>query len=130
LPRDPRRVPLTGAAGGLAGGLWAAHRAVLEPGAPFILDALDFTERMRAARCVVTGEGRLDEQSLQGKVVGEVGTRARQNGVPLHAIVGRDELDPFAKRMIDLQLVVEASTLGAIEASAHELGTLIRAGRA
>jgi glycerate kinase len=130
LPRDPRGVPLTGAAGGLAGGLWAAHRAVLEPGAPFVLDALDFTERMRAARCVITGEGRLDEQSLQGKVVGEVGTRARQNGVPAHAIVGRDELDAFGKRILDLQLVVEASTLDEVEASAHELGTLIRAGRA
>jgi glycerate kinase len=103
---------------------------VLEPGARFVLDALGFTERMRAARCVITGEGRLDEQSLQGKVVGEVGTRARQNGVPLHAIVGRDDLDPFAKRMLDLQLVVEASTLDDVEASAHELGTLIRAERA
>jgi glycerate kinase len=85
---------------------------------------------MRAARCVITGEGRLDEQSLLGKVVGEVGTRARQNGVPLHAIVGRDDLGAFSKRMIDLQVVVEASTLDAIEASAHELGTLIRAGQA
>jgi glycerate kinase len=130
LPKDPRRVPMTGAAGGLAGGLWAAHRAVLEPGAPFVLDALGFTDRMRAARCVITGEGRLDPQSLHGKVVGEIGTRARQNGVPLHAIVGVDDLDAFAKRMIDLQLVVEAPTLGAVEASAHELGTLIRAGRA
>jgi glycerate kinase len=130
LPRDPRRVPMTGAAGGLAGGLWAVHRAALEPGAPFVLDALGFTERMRAARCVITGEGRLDEQSLLGKVVGEIGTRARQNGVPLHAIVGSDDLDGFGKRMIDLQVVVEASTLNSIEASAHELGTLIRAGLA
>jgi glycerate kinase len=130
LPRDPRGVPMTGAAGGLAGGLWAAHGAVLEPGAPFVLDALEFTERMRAARCVITGEGKLDEQTLQGKVVGEIGTRTRQNGVPLHAIVGTDALDPFGKRMIDLQVVVEASTLDEIEASAHRLGALIRAGEA
>jgi hypothetical protein len=76
---------------------------VLEPGAPFVLDALDFDERMRAARAVVTGEGKLDEQTLQGKLVGEIGTRARQAGVPLHAIVGRDALDAFGKRIIDLQ---------------------------
>src|SRR5215218_3006890 len=75
LPRDPRGVPMTGAAGGLSGGLWAAHGAVLEPGAPWILDALDFDTRMRAARAVVTGEGRLDEQTLEGKLVGEIGTR-------------------------------------------------------
>jgi glycerate kinase len=130
LPRDPRGIPMGGAAGGLAGGLWAACGATLEAGAPFVLDALDFTERMRAARCVVTGEGRLDEQTLQGKVVGEIGTRTRQNGVPLHAIVGSDALDPFGKRMIDLQVVAEASTLDEVEASAHLLGTLICAGRA
>jgi glycerate kinase len=130
LPRDPRGIAMTGAAGGLAGGLWAAHGAALEAGAPFVLDALDFIARMHPARCVITGEGGLDEQSLQGKVVGEIGTRTRQNGVPLHAIVGSDALDPFGKRMIDLQVVVEASTLDEIEASAHRLGALIRAGRA
>ncbi len=103
---------------------------MLEPGAAFVLDALDFTDRMRAARCVITGEGKLDQQTLEGKVVGEIGTRTRQGGVPLHAIVGTDAMDGFAKRMIDLQVVVEASTLDEVEASAHELGALIRAGRA
>src|SRR3954469_1001359 len=68
LPRDPRGVPMTGAAGGLCGGLWARYGAALEPGAPFVLDALDFDERMRASRAVVTGEGKLDEQTLQGKL--------------------------------------------------------------
>src|SRR5215216_4253179 len=101
FPKDPRGVPMTGAAGGLSGGLWAVHDATLEPGAPFILDALHFDERMRAARAVVTGEGKLDEQTLQGKLVGEIGTRTRQAGVPLHAIVGTDDLDLFGKRMID-----------------------------
>ena len=110
-PRDPRGVPMTGCAGGLSGGLWAVHRATLEPGAPWVLDALDFDRRMRASRAVVTGEGKLDEQTLQGKLVGEIGTRARQAGVPLHAIVGTDALDPFGKRMIDLMRVIEATDL-------------------
>ena len=48
---------------------------------------------MRASRAVVTGEGKLDEQTLEGKLVGEIGTRTRQAGVPLHAIVGTDALD-------------------------------------
>ena len=69
-PRDPRGVPMTGCAGGLSGGLWAVHGATLEPGAPWVLDALDFNDRMRASRAVVTGEGKLDEQTLQGKLVG------------------------------------------------------------
>ena len=122
FPRDPRGVPMTGAAGGLSGGLWAVHGAQLEPGAPFILDTLDFDARMRASRAVVTGEGKLDEQTLQGKLVGEIGTRARQAGVPLHAFVGRDELDAFGKRIIDLQVVRETTTQAELEAAAEELG--------
>ena len=128
LPRDPRGVPMTGAAGGLAGGLWAAHGAVLEPGAPWVLDALGFDARMRAARCVIAGEGRLDGQSLLGKVTGEIGTRTRQAGVPLHAIVGQDAMDAFSKRMIDLQVVEEAPTLEEITATAARLGVALTAG--
>ncbi len=129
-PRDPRGVPMTGCAGGLSGGLWAAHRAMLEPGAPWVLDALDFDTRMRASRAVVTGEGKLDEQTLQGKLVGEIGTRARQSGVPLHAIVGTDALDPFGKRMIDLMRVIEATDLDELEAAGETLGRELADGRA
>ena len=129
LPRDPRGVPMTGAAGGLSGGLWAAYGARLEPGASFILDALDFDARMRAVRAVVTGEGRLDEQTLEGKLVGEIGTRARQAGVPLHAVVGTDRLDAFGKRIIDLQLVQEATDLAAMEAAGETLGRGLADGR-
>jgi glycerate kinase len=129
-PRDPRSVPMTGCAGGLSGGLWAVHRAVLEPGAPWVLDALDFDRRMRASRAVVTGEGKLDEQTLQGKLVGEIGTRARQAGVPLHAIVGSDRLDAFGKRMIDLMRVIEATDIAALEAAGEMLGRELAEGRA
>jgi glycerate kinase len=128
--RDPRGVPMTGAAGGLSGGLWAGLGAVLEPGAPWVLDALGFDARMRAARAVITGEGRLDEQTLEGKLVGEIGTRARQAGVPLHAIVGTDALDPFGKRIIDLQCVQAATTLAELEAAGERLGAALQAGRA
>ena len=129
-PRDPRGVPMTGCAGGLSGGLWAVHRAVLEPGANWVLDALDFDHRMRASRAVVTGEGKLDEQTLQGKLVGEIGTRARQSGVPLHAIVGTDRLDPFGKRMIDLMRVIEATDVAEMEAAGETLGAELAEGLA
>ncbi len=130
FPRDPRGVPMTGAAGGLSGGLWAVHGAVLEPGAKWVLDALHFDERMRASRAVVTGEGKLDEQTLEGKLVGEIGTRARQAGVPLHAIVGTDALDPFGKRIIDLQRTIEATNLAELEAAGETLGRELAEGRA
>jgi len=123
--RDPRGVPMTGAAGGLSGGLWAEFGAELVPGAQFVLDAVDFDRRMRAARAVVTGEGKLDQQSLAGKVVSEVSTRARQAGVPCHAIVGTRELDSFGARVLDLQAVLEASTPRQISAAARRLAEVL-----
>ncbi len=121
--RDPRGVPMTGAAGGLAGGLWSQCGAVLEPGAAFVLDALGAGLRMRAARALIVGEGRLDATTLEGKIAGELATNARQAGVPCHAIVGSDALDLFGRRIIDLQTVSEASTLDEIEAAALALAT-------
>lgn len=116
-PHDPRGVPMSGAAGGLAGGLWAALDARLEPGAAFVLGALGYDARMRAARAVVVGEGRLDRQSLAGKALCEAATRARQAGVPCHAVVGQNALERFDARILDLQLVLEASSLDQLEAA-------------
>ncbi|HEX6583669.1 MAG TPA: glycerate kinase [Thermoleophilaceae bacterium] len=121
LPRDPRGEPMTGAAGGLSGGLWASLDARLVPGAPYVLDAIGFDELMRASAFVVTGEGGLDEQTLQGKIVGEVATRCRQAGVTCHAIVGRNQLDPFGERIIDLASVTEATTLDELTGAGRRL---------
>ena len=125
LKRDPRGVPMTGAAGGLSGGLWAEFDAELVPGAQFVLDAVGFDRRLRVARAVVTGEGKLDQQSLAGKLVSEVSTRARQGGVPCHAIVGTRELDSFGVRVLDLQAVFEASTPRQISAAARRLADVL-----
>ncbi|HEY8625736.1 MAG TPA: glycerate kinase [Solirubrobacteraceae bacterium] len=125
LARDPRGIPMTGAAGGLSGGLWAAFGAELVAGASFVLDAAQFDRRMRAARAVVTGEGKLDEQSLVGKAVSEVATRARQAGVPCFAVVGSDGLGPFDRRILDLQAVLEAGNPRQLRAAGRELAKLI-----
>jgi glycerate kinase len=125
LPRDPRGVAMTGAAGGLAGGLWAAFGAQLRGGSGFVLEALDFDRRMRASRAVVVGEGALDRQSLAGKIAGEIATRARQSGVPCHAVVGRNDLDRFDQRILDLQVILEASTPAELEAAGLQLAELI-----
>lgn len=121
LPRDPRGVPHSGGAGGLAGALWAAYGAELRSGASFVLDTLDFDARMRAARAVVVGEGRIDRQTLSGKIAGEIATRCRQAGVPCHAIVGTNDLDRFDQRILDLQVILEAGTLAELEAAGEAL---------
>jgi glycerate 2-kinase len=125
LDRDPRGIPMTGAAGGLSGGLWAALGAELVPGAAFVLDEVGFDARMRAARAVVTGEGKLDMQSLVGKVVSEVATRARQSGVPCHAVVGTRELDSMGARILDLDRVIEATTLAELEEAGRALADVL-----
>lgn len=120
-PKDPRGVAMTGAAGGLSGGLWAHLGAKLVPGAPYVLDALGYDDAMGRAAFVVTGEGRLDQQTLAGKIVGEVATRARQSGVRCHAVVGGNELAPFEWRMLDLETVTEAGDPDAFAAAGRDL---------
>ena len=118
LPRDPRGVPGTGAAGGLAGGLWAAYDAVLEPGAPWVLDVLGVPARLAQASAVVIGEGRLDAQSLEGKVGGELLARASRAEIPCHAIVG-SVAEGFASGA--LASVTVAGDLPALEAAGRAL---------
>ena len=70
-------------------------------------------------------EGRLDAQSLDGKAISEVATRARQSGVPCHAVVGRRALDSFGLRILDLQAVLEASSLRQISSAGKRLADAI-----
>jgi glycerate kinase len=126
-PKDPRGVALTGAAGGLAGGLWAFRGAQLVGGAAAVLNAIGFDGRMRAAMLVVTGEGRLDRQTLKGKAVFEVATRSRQSGVACHAVVGSSELDPFEERILDFQSVTAATTLRKLEDAGRSIADAVLA---
>jgi glycerate 2-kinase len=127
LPRDPRGVPMTGGAGGLSGGLWAGVGAELIPGAPYVLDVLAFDARLRNAAAVVVGEGRLDPQSLMGKIAGEIAGRAHTAGVPLHAIVGRAQIDEPTAARFRLRSVSEASTLAELESAGERLARLVAA---
>jgi glycerate 2-kinase len=120
-PRDPRGVPMTGAAGGLSGGLWAYADAKLVPGADFVLDAIDFDSAVTGASLVLTGEGRLDPQTAHGKAVGEVAARSRRAGVRCAALVGADALGPAAAGKLGLAAVAEAGTPTDLAAAAREL---------
>lgn len=121
-PKDPRGVPCTGAAGGLAGGLWATFGAQLVGGAGFVLDAVGFDRRCRGSVAVVTGEGKLDQQSSAGKAVSEVALHAKRLGVPCYAIVGTLALDASASARLGLTAVRTGRTLAEIEAAALAIG--------
>ena len=119
--RDPRGVPHTGAAGGLAGGLWAERGAELVPGAEYVLDAVGFDRLLAGPALVVTGEGRLDETSSEGKLVGVVAARCAAAGVPCAAVVGQSALDPEEASGLGLAAVREAGDPAAIAVAAAEL---------
>lgn len=76
-----------GAAGGLAGGL-ACAGADLVPGFDLVADHLGLHDLLEGVDLVVTGEGFLDEESFDGKVVGGVAAIAAEAGVPIVAVVG------------------------------------------
>lgn len=85
---DLQTVPGAGAAGGLGAGLIAFTGARLKKGVDIVLDVCGFDEQIRDCQLVVTGEGRLDSQSLAGKVPVGVADRARAAGKPVVVIAG------------------------------------------
>lgn len=88
IGRATRDVPGAGAAGGLGFGLLAFADAKLRSGAELVMAATKFEERARAADLIVTGEGRVDEQSAYGKLTGTVVARAQELNVPVALIAG------------------------------------------
>ncbi|MEO8091807.1 MAG: glycerate kinase [bacterium] len=118
--QDPRGVPMTGAAGGLAGGLWAQLGAELMPGAEAALDAVGFDRRLAAAERMLTGEGRLDSQSVEGKLVGVIAQRCLATGKPLDVVAGTIELDDAAARL-SAHSVRAAATIAEIETAAEAI---------
>ncbi len=87
--RAVRDKPGAGAAGGAAFAALAFLGARVEPGISFLLDLLQFNEKARGARLVITGEGSLDTQTLRGKAPVGVARAAARAGAPVVAVAGR-----------------------------------------
>jgi glycerate 2-kinase len=86
----------------------------------------DIDARLRRARTVVIATSCLDHETLLRRgAVFEIATRARQAGVPCCAVAGRDELDPFEARILDLQVVLEAADTRALVRAGSRLADLI-----
>lgn len=88
LHMDVSALPGSGAAGGMGAGVTAFLGGRLQPGIQAVLDMVQFDRLLEGADLVFTGEGRIDSQSLRGKVVIGVAGRARQKQVPVIAVVG------------------------------------------
>lgn len=88
LGKSVADIPGAGAAGGTGAGLVAFLDASLVPGAPLVVEAAGFDAKLRGADLVITGEGRVDEQTAFGKAPGEVARRAQAAGVPVVLLTG------------------------------------------
>jgi glycerate kinase len=86
--KDIANIPGAGAAGGLGGGFLAFLNTTLKPGIQLLLDYQDFDRKIEGADLIITGEGRVDRQSLMGKVLWGVQQAARKQGVSVVVIAG------------------------------------------
>ena len=93
LGRDCSTTPGAGAAGGLGFGLLMFLQATIEPGLRAVARLMDLESKVARADLVITGEGRLDAQSLQGKAPFEIARLAKRYGKPVIGFAGMVEED-------------------------------------
>ena len=86
--RDISNIPGSGAAGGMGGGMLAFLNAELRSGADLLLDLSQFESKIADADLIITGEGRIDRQSLMGKIPGKILEIGKRKGIPVIAIAG------------------------------------------
>ncbi len=85
---DVGAMPGAGAAGGMGAGCVALLGGTIQSGIDAVLDVTGFDRQLEGADLVITGEGSIDSQSADGKVVSGVARRTKAKGVPLIAIAG------------------------------------------
>ena len=113
-PRGLAEEPGAGAAGGIGFACrWLGARRV--PGADFFLDLLGFDDAVAGCDAVVTGEGRIDAQTLAGKLPAVVAARSAPR--PVYAVVGRSDLSDDQRRRLGLREVYALARLS--EADSH-----------
>ena len=98
---DYRKKPGTGAAGGLGFGLMSFCGAELCSGFDVVSEAVGLESKMKDVDLVITGEGSLDRQTLEGKTPAGVSRLARKLGKRVFAIVGRANEDREARELFD-----------------------------
>ena len=91
IGKDISQIPGTGAAGAMGAGMIAFFGSRLQMGIQTVLDTVKFDQLIEDADYIFTGEGKLDSQSLRGKVVIGIAQRAKTQNKPVIAVVGGAE---------------------------------------
>ena len=134
-------LPGAGAAGGMGAGAVAFLRARLMSGIDVVLDTVGFEDKIRNADAVFTGEGKLDKQSMMGKVVGGIARRAEKSHVPVIVLAGcvSEEMTAMENPGIaaafcinpnpDSYLELKEKSMANLEWTMRNIARLIRAAR-
>lgn len=93
LGKDINLIKGSGAAGGIAGGALAALSTELLPGIETIMNIVDFDQKLNDVDIIISGEGKLDSQTLSGKLVAGIAAKAREKNIPLIVFCGKNELN-------------------------------------
>ena len=117
-------IPGSGAAGGLGAGAMAFLGAKLKPGIEAVMELTGFEEVLKNADLVITGEGKLDGQTLHGKLIHGICKKAAKHGVPVIAFCGTLEATPDSIAATGLQaafsVLRKPANLGEAIASTEE----------
>ena len=124
---DVSNIPGTGAAGGIAAGLIPFFEVEMKSGIEMIVDVSGIENELRHAQLLITGEGRIDLQSGEGKVVGYMASLADRNKIPCFAICGEMKLDQAGLKNLRLQktLALTSSSITKEEAIANARSLIV-----
>jgi glycerate kinase len=106
LPKDIANIPGTGAAGGIAAGLMAFFDVKLSKGIDWIINTSGIRNAIDDAGVIITGEGKIDNQSTYGKVVSEIATLAKEHHIPAIAFCGITDIDKTGIDQLGLEDVI------------------------
>jgi len=130
--RDMTSVIYGGTAGGAAAGLYGLLNARLVNGIDYFLEITDFDKALSSATCVITGEGSIDEQTLQGKGPFGVASRAKTRSLPVIGLAGKIPLEPGAglKKYFDTLLAIGNEPANLADALKNTAANLTRTAEA
>jgi len=127
LGREVRDLPGAGAAGGLGAGLIAFLDARPRMGIALVMEAVNFEQYIEAADVLITGEGRIDEQTFFGKVIQGVCRLAKRHGVPVIALAG--EVAHDSERLLEEGIAAAFSIVPgpiSVEQAMQDAGPLLQ----
>lgn len=114
-----------GAGGGMGGGASFFLHAKLLSGITFLMQAFNLEEKIKQCDVVITGEGKMDTQTLSGKVIQGIEQLAKPYSKPVFAVVGKNELSADQQALLSLKKVVSLQGDGISSAEAHKTAFLL-----